>query len=1084
MSGQGKEKIAILVAGMHRSGTSLLTRVLNISGCDLPATLLEANPTNETGHWESRKIVFLNDEILASAGSSWRDWNPFNPQWYASPVAGRFCRRAQEALVDEFGDSPFFVLKDPRICRLLPFWIEAVRAYGAEPMIVSPIRNPLDVAASLEKRDGIAPSIGHLLWLRHVLDAEKDTRGMKRAWLLYNALLSEPYAMVDAIGDALGVSWPRSTSVDARIELDEFVCPSIRHHWSSDAQLLEDPRLSHWIKSTFDIFNRWCGRDVHDEDVEELDRVRSAFDAALPAFSYALASSDRALAERDGQIGELRQALVARDARVEELDRAVVERDGQIGELRQALVARDARVEELDRAVVERDGQIGELRQALVARDARVEELDRAVVERDGQIGELRQTLAARDARVEELDRAVVERDGQIGELRQTLAARDARVEELDRAVVERDGQIGELRQALVARDARVEELDRAAVERDRQIGELYGSTSWRITAPLRRLRRSSRLVLAKIRAGSSRIAGTIYHFTPLPVSVKTRFKETIFRLAPAPFRHMEAYQRWEGMSRHIVSGGKMRSCTSWGILATPHTLFVARSIERRLRGHGWNVHLMTEPPDEFSHDFYVVICPHMFKKLPSYEKLISFQMEQSVSTRWFNDRYLTILNNSFAVLEYATHNFSFLKSKGLYYPHIHYLPIGGQCRRGDTSPPIVKACDVLFYGDNLSSPRRQHMLSALKMKFDVQVENDTFGLAMERAIRSARIIINLHYYEDALLEVPRIWECLSLGTPVVSEDARDRGNYPELEGVVNFFEQGSVSSMIFAVEEALENPVSEQEIYRAVETSSRRFSFMFDRFLLAMDFLPSKYVKEIDLPVPESANRIILSMPETYERQRAILVNPKLDGWTPFAGIRRSPGWIGCGLSYQALARHAMWHDLNRLAVIEDDVVLPEDFPKYFKIVNQFLDQRIERWTLFSGLIADLHENVKILSVEKFEGMTFVTIDKMTSTVFNLYSLEAMKIIELWNPENLDLATNTIDRFIENQKNLRIITTIPYLVRLDDNLDSILWKFSNKEYSETSMHSENKLREMASAFSGSMNIDYRLEETENEQIR
>ena len=340
MSSQKQEKIAILVAGMHRSGTSLLTRVLNISGCDLPATLLEANPTNETGHWESRKIVFLNDEILASAGSSWRDWNSFNPQWYATPVADRFRRRAQEALEDEYGDSQFFILKDPRICRLLPLWIEAVRAYGAEPMIVSIIRNPLDVAASLEKRDGIAPSIGHLLWLRNVLNAEKDTRNMKRAWLLYDALLSEPHAMVDAIGDALGVSWPRSNSVDAWIEIDEFASPSSRHHYSSDAQLLGNPRLSHWIKSTFDIFNRWSHGNTHDEDVEELDRIRSAFDTASPAFSYALASSDR-------QIGELRQALVARDARVEELDRAVVERDGQTGELRQALAERDERIENL-----------------------------------------------------------------------------------------------------------------------------------------------------------------------------------------------------------------------------------------------------------------------------------------------------------------------------------------------------------------------------------------------------------------------------------------------------------------------------------------------------------------------------------------------------------------------------------------------------------------------------------------------------------------------------------------------------------------------------------------------------------------
>ena len=622
----------------------------------------------------------------------------------------------------------------------------------------------------------------------------------------------------------------------------------------------------------------------------------------------------------------------------------------------------------------------------------------------------------------------------------------------------------------MVARDARVEELDRAAVERDRQIGELYGSTSWRITAPLRRLRRSSRLVLAKMRAGSSRIARTIYHFTPLPVSVKTRLKETIFRLAPAPFRHMEAYQRWEGMNRHVVSGGKMRSCTSWGILATPHALFVARSIERRLRGHGWNVHLMTEPPDEFSHDFYVVICPQMFKKLPSYEKLISFQMEQSVSTRWFNDRYLTILNNSHAVLEYATHNFSFLKGNGLYYPHIHYLPIGGQYRHGDTSPPIVKACDVLFYGDNLSSPRRQHMLSALKTKFDVQVENDTFGLAMERAIRSARIIVNLHYYEDALLEVPRIWECLSLGTPVVSEDARDRGDYPELDGVVTFFEQGSVSSMLLAVEEALKDPVSEQEIYRAVETSSRRFSFMFDRFLIAMDFLPSKYANEIDLLVPESSNRIILSMPETYERRQAVLAEHSLDGWTLFDGIRWQQGWIGCGLSYHVLARHAIRHGLNRLTVAEDDVVLSKDFSKCFETVNRFLDQTTDKWTLFSGLISDLHEDVKILSVEEFEGMTFVVIDKMTSTVFNIYNLESLEILASWNPENLDPVTNTIDRFIEQWKGLRIIVAIPYLVGQNNDLESVLWGFNNEKYSKMIMESEKRLREMASMFIADMN--------------
>ena len=417
MSGQGK-KIAILVAGMHRSGTSLLTRVLNISGCDLPATLLEASSFNETGYWESKKIRFLNDEILASAESSWRDWNSFNPQWYASPVADRFRRRAQEDLEDQFGDSPLFVLKDPRICRLLPFWIEAVRAYGAEPMIVSPIRNPLDVAASLEKRDGIAPSIGHLLWLRHVLDAEKDTRGMKRMWLLYNTLLSEPHAMVDAIGAALDVSWPRSNSADARIEIDELISPSIRHHWSSDAQLLEDPGLSHWIKHTFDVFNRWSVRDVRDEDVDELDRIRSVFDAS----SYALASIDRVLAERDKRIDGLNQALAERDKRIDGLSETIV--------------------------------KLNE------------------------------------------------------------------------------------------SSELQVREID----HRGLIVKALYRSTSWRITSPFRHGGKIARLVLAKGRAGSSRIVRTVYHRIPLPYLLKIRIARSLFRSIPFLFEHTAAYRKWSAL--------------------------------------------------------------------------------------------------------------------------------------------------------------------------------------------------------------------------------------------------------------------------------------------------------------------------------------------------------------------------------------------------------------------------------------------------------------------------------------------------------------------------------------------------------
>ena len=322
VSDRDKERIAILIAGMHRSGTSTLTRVLNVVGCASPT---DVDPT--AGRWKSGKIVHLNDEILASAGSSWRDWTSFDPQWYASPAAGRFRRRARETLEGAFGDSPFLALDDPRICRLLPFWIEAVRACGAEPAIVSPVRNSLDVASSLEERDGIDPSIGHLLWLRHVLDAEKDTRGMKRAWLRHDALFSEPSAMVKILGDALGISWPMVDSTGSMIEVDRSIHGDLLHHRSNDAAPPGDPGLSGWFTSSFDILDRWARGDARDEDVEELDRIRTDFDAATPVLSRVLASSARAMAERDRRIKGLNEAVVLANERIELLTREMGDRD-------------------------------------------------------------------------------------------------------------------------------------------------------------------------------------------------------------------------------------------------------------------------------------------------------------------------------------------------------------------------------------------------------------------------------------------------------------------------------------------------------------------------------------------------------------------------------------------------------------------------------------------------------------------------------------------------------------------------------------------------------------------------------------
>ena len=347
-------RTGILVAGMHRSGTSALTRVLTIAGCDLPGTLVEAKPDNAAGFWESQPIVDLNDEMLASAGSCWDDWRPFERDWYESAAAGPFRDRALEVLRQEYGESRLFVLKDPRICRLLPFWTDALSRFEARVCVVSPIRNPLDVAASLEARNGIHPSVAYLIWLRHVLDAEADSRGLPRAHVRYDQLLSDAPSSIDRVCQDLGVSLPRRGSPLAETDIDAFLSPDLRHHHRGDDGLLADASVSEWVRSSFRILDCWTRGEADDEHTRELDRIRTTLDAATPAFGRALQADQQAARECCALARELltvsetlettRQAIAERDHRLDEQNLRVTDTWKKLETTRQTLTERNQEV--------------------------------------------------------------------------------------------------------------------------------------------------------------------------------------------------------------------------------------------------------------------------------------------------------------------------------------------------------------------------------------------------------------------------------------------------------------------------------------------------------------------------------------------------------------------------------------------------------------------------------------------------------------------------------------------------------------------------------------------------------------------
>ena len=239
---------------------------------------------NDLGHWESDAIVPFNDRILARLGSEWNDWQEISPDWFRQPAFAGEVAAATSLLADEFEGSSFFVLKDPRICRLVPFWKEAIAGNDIEAKFILPIRNPLEVADSLERRDGMDQRYGIMLWLRHVLDAERHTRGATRMFTSYAHLLNSPEVFLARLANGLALQWPRQSPLVLE-ELSGFLDHRARHHVRTDDDLYANPWQPKWVRDVAAILSKWAEQGEDEADYPALDRAGDAFNEASLALS-------------------------------------------------------------------------------------------------------------------------------------------------------------------------------------------------------------------------------------------------------------------------------------------------------------------------------------------------------------------------------------------------------------------------------------------------------------------------------------------------------------------------------------------------------------------------------------------------------------------------------------------------------------------------------------------------------------------------------------------------------------------------------------------------------------------------------
>lgn len=267
-------------------------------------------------------------------------------------------------------------------------------------------------------------------------------------------------------------------------------------------------------------------------------------------------------------------------------------------------------------------------------------------------------------------------------------------------------------------------------------------------------------------------------------------------------------------------------------IITPLHCEYIAFILRENFRIIGITSIVINGVPKYGYSDFlHIVICPQVFHELP--DRYIAFQLEQSINDRWFTPEYFDLLANAEYVFDYSSKNIEFLVGKGFLESKLHHLPIGYVAGFKENYLSLDKNIDVLFYGDP-ANPRREKFLKKLNEHFCVEIVMGIYGDEVHKKIASSKVVVNIHYYEDALLETTRIYESLSLGALVVSEKAADQDENIELFDLVDFVEISDVDAMIIRVKFWIDN--ENERIIRVCKNNNLlnlngRFSDNFMRF-------------------------------------------------------------------------------------------------------------------------------------------------------------------------------------------------------------------------------------------------------------
>ncbi len=208
-------KRIVLVLGPHRSGTSVLTKALEVLGVSLGDRLMPPSRFNPKGYHEDLDVSAFNQELLEAVGWDWHHLPPLESTAVEALLASH-SERATELLREKTARCDVLGLKDPRFCLLLPFWLRIFSECRIPVSYVIALRDPLSVGRSLEIRDGLPQEKSWWIWISCILGSLAAPATHGRIIVDYNELLRDPAAQIARLAEELRLEIDRDRLLSFR----------------------------------------------------------------------------------------------------------------------------------------------------------------------------------------------------------------------------------------------------------------------------------------------------------------------------------------------------------------------------------------------------------------------------------------------------------------------------------------------------------------------------------------------------------------------------------------------------------------------------------------------------------------------------------------------------------------------------------------------------------------------------------------------------------------------------------------------------------------------------------------------------